>query len=108
MLSGDETIADLLNNRSVFISFITELELLGYKDINPEDIGRIESFLTEVTIIDINSGIKKIVVSLRKSFKIKLPDAIIAASSYYLNLPLFTADKALSKLSELNVLLYKK
>lgn len=104
LLSGDETIADFLNN----ISFVTELELLGYQDISSEALLKIENLLADSTIIDINSEIKKIVIGLRKSYKIKLPDAIIAATSYYLNLPFMTSDKGLSKLSELNILLYEK
>lgn len=41
LLSGDITIAELLNEKTIFISFITELELLGYKDISTEDSKRI-------------------------------------------------------------------
>ncbi|WP_370582917.1 PIN domain-containing protein [Pontibacter rufus] len=73
-----------------------------------EELERIENLLSATTIVDINSEIKKIVIRLRKSYKIKLPDAIIAASSYYLQLPLLTSDKDLSKLTELNLLLYEK
>lgn len=108
LLSGEKTIADLLNNKMIFISFITELELLGYKDIDSNELVKIESFLSDSTIIDMNSEIKKITIGLRKTYKIKLPDAIVAGSSYFLNLPFLTADKKLSKLTELNVLLYEK
>ncbi len=108
LLAGDETIADLLNGRHIFVSFITELELLGYKDIKAGDLKRIENFLSDSTIIDINSEIKKIATGLSKSHKIKLPDAIIAATSFYVNLPFLTADKGFLKLTELNILLYEK
>lgn len=108
LLNGDETIAKLLHEKAIFISFITELELLGYKYISKEEINRIEDFLKEVTIVDINSEIKKIVIELRKSNRIKLPDAIIAGSSNFLNFPLLTSDKGFSNLSELNILLYEK
>lgn len=108
LLSGDRTVADLLSEKSIYISFVTELELLGYKGLNHEESNQIEAFLNNVTIIDINSELKKLVIGLRRSYKIKLPDAIIAASSYYLNLPFLSADKELSQLSELNILLYQK
>lgn len=108
LLSGDKTIADFLNGKTIFLSFITELELLGYKGISPEEQLKIENLLADATIIDINSMIKKTVIELRKSYKIKLPDAIVAASSHFLNLPLMTGDKDLSKLTELNILLYEK
>ena len=108
LLSGDDTIADFLNDKTVFLSFITELELLGYKEISAEDLSKIESLLADSTIIDINSEIKKIVIELRKSNKIRLPDAIIAATSHYLNIPFMTSDKDLTKLTDLNILLYEK
>ncbi len=108
LLSGDETIADFLNDKTVFLSFITELELLGYKEISAEELSKVESLLADSTIIDINSEIKKIVIELRKSNKIKLPDAIIAATSHYLNIPFMTSDKDLTKLTELNILFYEK
>jgi predicted nucleic acid-binding protein len=108
LLSGNDTIADFLNDKTVFLSFITELELLGYKEISAEELSKVESLLADSTIIDINSEIKKIVVELRKSNKIKLPDAIIAATSHYLNIPIMTSDKELAKLTDLNILLYEK
>ena len=108
LLSGDQTVANFLNDKTVFLSFVTELELLGYKGITAEEQSKVENLLADSTIIDINSVIKKIVIELRKSYKIKLPDAIIAATSHYLNIPFMTSDKDLSKLTELNILLYEK
>ncbi|RAI94935.1 type II toxin-antitoxin system VapC family toxin [Algoriphagus yeomjeoni] len=108
LLSGDQTIADFLNNKSIFISFVTELELLGYNDLTTKGRQIVENLLEDSAIIDINSEIKKLVIELRNSNKIKLPDAIIAATAFYLNIPLMTADKRLSKVKELNILLFEK
>jgi predicted nucleic acid-binding protein len=108
LLSGDETVAEILDGRTIFVSFITELELLGYKGIRPEEQLRIESLLLDATIIDINSVIKKITIDLRKTNSIKLPDAIVAATAHYLNIPLMTADKDLAKLAEVTIVLYEK
>ena len=107
LFSGDKTIAESLNGKNVFISFITELEILGYPGLTSQQMINAKSFFNDVSLVDIHSEIKKIVVELRRSYKIKLPDAIIAATAYYLNLPLFTADKNFSKLSELSILLYE-
>ncbi|WP_158861257.1 type II toxin-antitoxin system VapC family toxin [Lunatibacter salilacus] len=108
LISGDRTLANLLDNKTIYISFISELELLGYKEISPEELKVIEDFLTTVSIIDINSEIKRITTGLKRNYKIKLPDAIIAATSHYMNLPLMTSDKAMTKLLELNILQYEK
>lgn len=76
--------------------------------LDEDELHRIERFLADATIVDINAEIKKITIGIRKNHKIKLPDAIVAATSFYMNLPFLTSDKELSKLTELNVLLYKK
>lgn len=38
LISGDETVAELLNGKHIAISFVTELELLGYKDLSESDL----------------------------------------------------------------------
>jgi predicted nucleic acid-binding protein len=108
LISGDETVAELLDGKHISISFVTELELLGYKDLSESDLKIIQELIKEATVIDINAEIKGFVVSLRKNYKIKLPDAIVVASALYSNLPLVTADKQLSQINELTLLLYKK
>lgn len=108
LISGDNTVANFLNDKTVYLSFITELELFGFKELNVDEKNSINSFLADTTIIDINSSIKNLVIELRKSSKIKLPDAIIAASAQFLNMPLMTADAQISKLKEVNVLFYEK
>ncbi|CAN5557812.1 hypothetical protein BH23BAC1_BH23BAC1_21520 [soil metagenome] len=108
LISGDQSLAELLSNKTIYISFISELELLGFKDLDSDEKQRIEELLESITIIDINAEIKKLTTSLRKNYKIKLPDAIIVATSYFLNLPLMTSDKQISKISEVNILQYEK
>ena len=38
LLSGDETVAEMLDEKHLVISFVTELELLGYKDLSESDL----------------------------------------------------------------------
>ncbi|KAA9340675.1 type II toxin-antitoxin system VapC family toxin [Adhaeribacter soli] len=108
LISGDETIAELLNGKHIYISFITELELLGYKELGESDLRVIQKLIKEATVIDINMAIKAEVITLRRQYKIKLPDAIIVASALYAGLPLVTADKQLSQIDEASLLLYQK
>ena len=79
LLSGDQTVADSLCKNHVYVSFVTELELLGYQGFESDEKLSVEGLIADCTIIDINSDIKKGVIELRKSHKIKLLDAIIAA-----------------------------
>jgi predicted nucleic acid-binding protein len=56
-------------------------------------------------LIDWNIKIKEQTINLRKKYTIKLPDAIIAATSLANKIPLVTADKAFSKIEELDIIL---
>ncbi len=108
LLSGDETLAILLNDKNLYISFVTQLELLGFNNLIKKEEKMIQSFIDQCTVIDINSRIKDKVIELRKAYKIKLPDSIIIASSLYLDIPVITADKGFKKVEELNLLYYEK
>ncbi len=108
LLSGDTTIAQLLNEKTFYISFITQLELLGYFGITKNDEKEITAFIKHCTIIDINNSIKEQVISLRKKYHLKLPDCIIMASSIYLDIPIITADADFKKVEEIDLLYYEK
>ena len=81
LLSGDEVFSNLLYNRKLYISFISQLELLGYKDIIAKERDEIRTFLDDCIIIDINTQIKEEVIKIRQSVRIKLPGSIILATS---------------------------
>jgi predicted nucleic acid-binding protein len=106
LLNGDSEITQILDGKQLVISFITELELLAVPNLSPEELNLIEQLIAECEIININSEIKKVTIEFRKSRKLKLPDAIVAAASFSSKLPLLTADKAFGKIEELNVIIY--
>lgn len=49
--------------------------------INPDDIIIYQAFVASSVIIDITAEIKIETINIRKSYKLKLPDAVIAASA---------------------------
>lgn len=106
-LSGDKTLAELLDGKQFYLSFITQLELLAFAGISRKDQQIIEELLGQCVIIDINAEIKLKVVDIRKKYKIKIPDSIVIATSLYLDLPLLTADSAFKKVEELNLIFYE-
>lgn len=91
-INGFNFILPYIHNE-IYISEITEMELLGKKGISKDEVSRLQDTLSDVTIIDFNKAIKTLAIELKQSFTLKLPDAIIAATSIYFNLPLITADK---------------
>ena len=97
-LNGEKTLIPLLEEKNLFLSFITQLELLGNQNLKPGDILKIKQFISECTVIDITPAIKELVISIRKKYNMKLPDCIILATSLWLNMPLITADQDFKKI----------
>ena len=108
LLKGEETLVPLLEEKQLYLSFITQLETLGYKGISKEEHLKITGFLDQCVIIDINAVIKNFTIMLRQKYDIKLPDSIIMATSLYLNIPVITADKGFNKVEDLDLLYYEK
>lgn len=108
LLNGDMTLAELLNGKQIFISFITELELLSYSKNSMKDLKVIKELLSHCVIIDINDEIKEWVIELKRKNHFKLPDGIIIATAIYLDLPLITADQDFKKAELLNLIYYER
>lgn len=107
LLNGDETLAELLNGKQLYISVITELELLAYKGITPKEEKVIKEFVSQCKTISINSEVKKETIRIRKAYSTKLPDSIIIATALYLDLPLITSDIEFKKVDELTLIHYE-
>ncbi len=108
LLAGDETLATFLDKKQLYISVITELELLGYRGISEDEEQVIKNFVSDCKVITINSKIKEETIRVRKTYKTKLPDSIIIATSLYLDLPLITSDTDFKKVDELSLIHYEK
>jgi len=108
LLDGDTSLAEILDQKRLYLSFITQLELLGYPGLTRPQEEQIEYMLENCVIIDINNKIKQEVVKLRRNFTIRLPDSIIASTAIYMDLPLMTSDKGFNKIEGLNLMLYEK
>jgi len=107
-LSGDDTLTELLEGKSIYISVITKLELLSYRELTDKDVAKLEKFLSECTVVELTSTVQLKTVNLRRKYKLKLPDSILVASALYLDLPLISSDKSLKNLKEGSILYYEK
>ena len=108
LIGGDKTISAYLENLSVYVQSITELELLSFQKLTEADERIIEKLLSNCIIIDINDTIKKTSVNLRKSYNLKIPDSLICSTSLFLNLPLLSSDIQFKKIDELSLIFYDR
>jgi predicted nucleic acid-binding protein len=107
LVDGNEHIADILEGCQVFTSFVTELELLSASGLLIKQIKKLEAILSDCTIIEINPSIKSTTIAIRRKYKIKLPDAIIAATAITFDLPLITSDKGYKSIDGLTLILFE-
>jgi predicted nucleic acid-binding protein len=104
LLDGNEQVADLLDGQTVSLSFVTELELLSKPAIIPAEEKQIQDFLTQCVVIDLIPFVKDTVIDFRRRYRMKLPDAIVAATAYLLGMPLVTADRGFNRIDELTLI----
>ena len=84
------------------ISVISEIELLGKKDISAQEIANIRTLLEGFPVIFVSNEIKEEAIWLKQKYSIKTPDAIIAATAKNLGLTFITADKNFAKIKEID------
>ncbi len=68
----------------IFISVINELEFKSFPNLSLNDIKLFDAFVTEVTVLDLNASdinLKNKIIEIRNVYRLRLPDAIIAASA---------------------------
>jgi predicted nucleic acid-binding protein len=86
------------------ISVITEMELLSFPQLSNQEEKVIRKLLSHFSIISLDESIKEKAIAIRRTKRLKLPDAIIVATAYINKATLVTSDKALHTIPEINVL----
>lgn len=86
-----------LPNGTFYLSVISEIELLSYPVLDANNELHIKAFLADIEIIELNQAIKQQAIQLRRAQRLKLPDALIAATAMTLNATLLTNDGHLLK-----------
>jgi predicted nucleic acid-binding protein len=107
LLDGNEIVAELCHEGHLFVSFITELEIQSYQKLTSVETKIIKQFLGDCIIIDLSPEIKKKTIEFRSKYKIHLPDALIAATAFNLDIPLVSADRVFEKVGELNLFKFR-
>jgi predicted nucleic acid-binding protein len=79
---------------NVYISVITYMEALGFPFQSAKEEAIISKLCENLILLNLSEQIIHKVIEIRKTKKIKLPDAIIAASALHHNLTLITRNTA--------------
>lgn len=84
------------------ISVISEIELRGFPGLTADQETWLLRFFNNIQIIDLRSDIKNEAIRLRRHYRIKIPDAIIAATAIMQSAILLTNDEFLHGVSGLS------
>ena len=105
ILQGKPQVKYFAESEVLTISFITEMEILGKYQIPESERRIIENALRHCYIIEIDDRIKQSAINIKQQNRMKLPDAIIAATAIKNNIALVTADKGFKNIADLDLLM---
>ena len=88
--SAEKFMDQILETAIPSLSAIVEIELLCWKPEREEDLEVVRNFISDTRVFELEQNIKLKTAEIRKKHKIKLPDAIIAATALDYNLTLLT------------------
>ena len=95
ILLSNDLLANPLPHGEFSCSVITEMELLSFSFMTPSDEALIRAMLSNVVIYGIDEKLKEEAIRLRRRSRLKLPDAIIAATAICHQAVLLTNDTEL-------------
>ena len=79
----------------VRVSIVTEIELLGYPSATEDELSAVRKFLGRIEIVPLGDAVKDEAIRLRRSLRVKLPDAVILATAVVTGSELLTNDQEL-------------
>ncbi|CAN5364846.1 type II toxin-antitoxin system VapC family toxin [soil metagenome] len=81
---------EILVDSKPTISVITEIELLSWRNAKEQDLELLYDFIQTCWLFELEQSIRYETATIRKHFRVKLPDAIIAATALSYDLTLIT------------------
>lgn len=102
-----EVVAAIETADDIIISIINELEFKSFSNLTLNDMKLFDGFITKIKVLDLSGNdiqLKNKIIEIRNRYKLKLPDAIIAACAIVNNATLVTGDKEFKKVNGLQLI----
>ena len=80
------------------ISVITEIELLSFAGLDDAQMNWLQRPIDDLEVVEIDGAVKQCAIALRRDHRLKLPDALIAATALTRDAVLLTNDGQLANL----------
>jgi predicted nucleic acid-binding protein len=108
LLQGNVQIIVLLKHADwLGISVISKIEFLVFPGLTQDDREIFDQFLQRVEVLDlvsIDTVLIEKVIEIRREYRLKLPDAVIAAIAIQNSASLVTADREFAKVTGLTII----
>jgi hypothetical protein len=107
-LNGEQKVTHTVSEwkrsrRALFISSISFAETLALPNISKREEKNIVAFLDSLIEIPFDNQVAKLATFFKRYYKLRLPDAAIAASAFINELPLVTRDRQFYKIKGITV-----
>lgn len=110
MINGNDQLLQKIRNASfVGLSIISVVEFLSFSGINEDDKRLLMELISETDVINLhinNVDLLDIIATVRITYRLKLPDAIIAATALYEEATLIYNDKHFQNINGLTLLTF--
>ena len=107
LLRGESAVVSQLKSAEwVGISVISQIEFLAFAGLSDSDRALFAEFLNRSHVVALSVDATALIdqiVQIRQAHRLKLPDAIIAASALTMRATLLTADQELRRMPQLKV-----
>lgn len=107
LLQSNQKVLQLLQNPDwIGISIISQLEFMAFTGLTESDRQLFNQFLQQVEVVGLQpeqTDLIDLIIQLRQTYRLPLPDIIIAATAIQVNASLLTADKQLKTIQEVTV-----
>ncbi len=108
IVNDNEKLLALLNKADfVAISIISVIEFLSYPNLSQKDKNVFKKMTLEASVIDLNfenSTLINSISEIRVAYRIKLPDAVLAATAITYNLQFLTNDRGFNQIDSLTII----
>jgi predicted nucleic acid-binding protein len=76
----------------VYISAITELELFAFSSLSAQEHTLIDELISTLSVIPVDSHIARLASFIRREYRLKVPDSVIAATALFTGSALVTCN----------------
>ncbi len=74
----------------LYISAITELELFAFSSLSTQEHALIDDLISTLSVIAVDSHLARLAAFIRREFRLKVPDSVIAATAMFTGSSLIT------------------